>query len=91
MPYLKSIYASQKAHSSTSFADKFTLIVLLIHGENNGSNRAIQSLKMHLALKNKNKNSSHIEIRDENSSFTTDQSRTKVFTIFETFIAEHLQ
>jgi dipeptidyl aminopeptidase/acylaminoacyl peptidase len=80
----------QKAYSPITFADNFSPSVLLIHGENDSSIRAIQSQDMHKALKSNNKNSKHIEISDEDSSFSTDESRLKVFNAIEDFFAEHL-
>lgn len=80
----------QKAFSPTYYAKEFDAAVLLAHGEDDSSVRAIQSLKMHAALSEHNKQSEHILIESEDSNFSTDESRIKVFQAIETLFAEHL-
>lgn len=80
----------QKAYSPISYAKTFTPSVLLIHGEKDSNVRSIQSRMMHNALRGEDKKSEHVEISEEDSSFTTDQSRMKVYAQLEAFFARHL-
>ena len=81
----------QSAYSPTAFASTFAPAVLLAHGEDDSLIRAIQSEMMFEALQKHNKDSELIIIEDEDSNFSTDASRIKVFKAIESFFAAHLQ
>lgn len=81
----------QSAFSPVSFANTFLPSVLLAHGEDDGMLRAVQSKIMYDALNKYNKNSELILIENEDSKFSTDASRIKVFKAIELFFAAHLQ
>lgn len=89
--YLSDDNAIQKAFSPITYSSTFRPPVLLVHGENDGHIRANQSEDMHNALLRSNKNSQHIEVRNEDSSLSTDESRLAVFGAIEGFFNEHFK
>jgi dipeptidyl aminopeptidase/acylaminoacyl peptidase len=81
----------QSAFSPVSYAKSLLPSVLLAHGEDDSVLRSVQSEIMHDALKKHSKNSEFILIENEDSKFSTDASRIKVFTAIESFFAAQLQ
>lgn len=81
----------QSAFSPVSYAKTLLPSVLLAHGEDDSVLRSVQSEIMHDALKKHSKNSEFILIENEDSKFSTDASRIKVFKAIESFFAAQLQ
>lgn len=80
----------QKEYSPITYASKITVPVFIAHGENDGNVRVIQSKRMSEALLDNKVLVTYIEIPKEDSSFSTDDSRMKVFGEMEAFFKKYL-
>lgn len=80
----------QTQYSPTTYASKMTAPVFIAHGEDDGNVRIIQSQLMHEALLDNKKPVTYIEIPNEDSSFSTDDSRMKVYGELEMFFKQYL-
>lgn len=81
----------QNAFSPISYAKSVTSSTMLAHGEDDSMIRSVQSERLYEALVNYNKEAKFIKIENEDSSFTTDKSRKKVFEAVQVFLDRNLQ
>lgn len=80
----------QKKYSVTSYAKDFDSASLLIHGTSDSNIRFKQSAMLNKALKRSKKNVEYIEIKDEESTLTTDESRLRVYKQVDSFLKQYL-
>ena len=80
----------QTQYSPISYTSALTMPMFIAHGEDDGMIRVTQSQLLHNSLLNSKVPVTYIEIPDEDSSFTTDESRIKVFGGMEAFFKTQL-
>lgn len=82
--------AIQKQYSPTTYTDSFSTPALIIHGESDSEVRSKQGQKFYKALKRAKNDVEYIEIKNEDSSLTTDKSRIRVYKKLIDFFDKHL-
>lgn len=80
----------QSQYSPITYASKIQAPVFIAHGEDDARVRIIQSRLMHEALLDNKVPVTFIEIPDEDSYFSTDGSRMKVYGELEVFFKKYL-
>lgn len=80
----------QKKYSVTSYAKDFDAASLLIHGTSDSDIRFKQSVVLNKALDRSKKNVEYIEVKGEESTLTTDESRLRVYKKVESFLKQYL-
>ena len=81
----------QKKYSVTSYAKDFDSAGLLIHGTSDSNIRFKQSVMLNKALKRSKKIVEYIEIKDEESTLTTDETRFRVYKKIDLFLKQYLK
>ncbi|NDV92605.1 prolyl oligopeptidase family serine peptidase [Alteromonas sp. 345S023] len=80
----------QQKYSPISYADQVATPTFIAHGEDDGIVRVTQSQLLSEALSNQDVAVKYVEIPDEDSYFSTDESRLKVYSELEAFFASSL-
>jgi dipeptidyl aminopeptidase/acylaminoacyl peptidase len=80
----------QTEYSPISYVNRIKVPIFIAHGEDDGNVRVSQSQLMNSALLDNKVPVTYIEIPNEDSSFSTDASRMKVFGEMESFFKKHL-
>jgi dipeptidyl aminopeptidase/acylaminoacyl peptidase len=81
----------QQKFSPVSYVEQITTPTFIAHGEDDGIVRVTQSQLLSEALSNQDVAVKYVEIPNEDSFFSTDESRIKVYSELDTFFARYLK